>query len=431
MTFHDLNLNKPLLRALDDMELSTPTPIQKDAFSVIMSGRDVLGIAQTGTGKTLAYLLPSLRLWKFTKDIHPQVIIIVPTRELVAQVVDEAQKLGTYQNVRILGVYGGANIRTQEASIREGVDILVATPGRLNDLILNGALATKAVKRLIIDEVDEMLSLGFLPQLKNILDLLPERRQNLLFSATVSPEIEDLIADFFTNPEKIEATPSGVPVAKIEQVAFSVPNFNTKYNLLLHLLEDKKLYTKTIVFVSSRKFADKVAEKLENDLQETIGTIHSNKAQNTRFGVTNSFESGEIRVLVATDLFARGLDISDVSHVINFDMPDEAEFYLHRIGRTGRAEQRGKSVSFYTETEIPKKEAAESYMNQRIPVLEIPEDVVISDELIEEEKEIIRVPNVQVKLATNPFRRGSDDDGLGGRKRATRKAPVKKKKKRK
>ena len=426
MTFHDLNLNKPLLKALDLLELTEPTPIQREAFSVIMSGRDVLGIAQTGTGKTMAYLLPCLRLWKFSKDIHPQTLIVVPTRELVAQVVEEAQKLAMYQNIRILGVYGGANMRTQEGYIREGVDILVATPGRLNDLILNGALSTKAIKRLVIDEVDEMLSLGFLPQLKNILDLLPQKRQHLLFSATMSPDIEVVIDDFFTNPVKIEATPSGVPVAKIEQFSFAVPNFNTKYNLLKYLIEQTDVFTKVVVFVSSRRYADMIVNRLNEEMDEEIGVIHSNKAQNTRFTTTNNFNEGSLRVLIATDLFARGLDIDHISHVINFDMPEDAEFYLHRIGRTGRAELHGESISFFTEAEIPLKEAAEAYMNQRIPVLDLPEDVELSDELIEDEKEVIRVPNVQVKIATKPNWQKEDEEDLAGRKRAVRLTPTKK-----
>ncbi len=431
MTFHDLNLSKPLLKALDLLELTEPTHIQREVFSVIMSGRDVLGIAQTGTGKTLAYLLPCLRMWKFTKDIHPQVLIVVPTRELVAQVVEEAQKLAMYQNVKILGVYGGVNMRTQEGYIREGVDFLVATPGRLNDLILNGAVSTKAIKRLIIDEVDEMLSLGFLPQLKSILDLIPTRRQNLLFSATMSPVIEELIEDFFTSPVKIEATASGVPVEKINQVAYAVPNFNTKYNLLKLLIQDKTEFQKVVVFVSSRKYADIISEKLKEELGEEIGVMHSNKAQNTRFRTTNEFNEGELRILIATDLFARGLDITDISHVINFEMPEDPEYYLHRIGRTGRAERAGESISFYTENEVALKEAAESYMNQAIPELELPDELEISDELIEDEKEVIRIPNVQVKIATKPSweKQVKAEYNEHGKKIAVRKNPAKKKRK--
>jgi ATP-dependent RNA helicase RhlE len=203
-SFSDLNLNKSLLKALEAQELVHPTEIQKQAFSVIMSGKDVLGIAQTGTGKTLAYLLPSLRMWNFSKQPHPQGLIIVPTRELVVQVAEEIEKLSMFMNFTVVGVYGGVNIKTQSARILQGVDYVVGTPGRMFDLIANGSLNTKAIKRIVIDEVDEMMSLGFLPQLKNILDMLPERRQNLMFSATMNSRIEELIEEFFSTPEKIE-----------------------------------------------------------------------------------------------------------------------------------------------------------------------------------------------------------------------------------
>jgi ATP-dependent RNA helicase RhlE len=429
MSFHELNLSKPLLNALNDLGFEQPTPIQSEAFSVIMSGRDVLGIAQTGTGKTMAYLLPLLRLWKFSKEIHPQIVILVPTRELVMQVVDEAARLTTYMNVRIQGVYGGANIRTQESNLRMGVDILVATPGRIMDLALNGAVSLKQVKKLVIDEVDEMLNLGFRHQLVTILDLLPEKRQNLLFSATMSLEIEDLIQEFFNDPAKIESDPSGVPVAKIRQLAYEVPNYNTKVNLLRRLIEAGRM-EKAVIFVKSRKFADKLEEDLKSLCGELLDVIHSNKSQNNRFRTTELFEEGAIRYLVATDLFARGLDITGISHVINFDMPEEAEFYLHRIGRTGRAEQSGEAISFVTPFDAERKEEAERYMSKRIPVIDLPDDVEISEELIEEEVEVIRMPNVKVKLATKLGPDAHAEGKMSHKKIANRKTPPKKKRRR-
>jgi len=209
MTFEDLNIKRPVLNALSDMGLVTPTTIQERAFSVVMSGCDVIGIAQTGTGKTLAYLLPCLRQWTFTKDTAPQILILVPTRELVVQVVEQVKKLSAYMSVRVEGVYGGGNINTQSAQIEAGLDVLVATPGRLIDFLLRGTLKTKSIKHLVIDEVDEMLTLGFRPQLTTILDLLPKKRQNLMFSATMSEEVESLISVFFNHPTKIEAAPTG------------------------------------------------------------------------------------------------------------------------------------------------------------------------------------------------------------------------------
>ena len=230
MTFDELNINTPLLRALDELGYTNPTTIQHKVFPVVMSGRDVCGIAQTGTGKTFSYLLPCLKRWKFSKDKSPQILVVVPTRELVAQVVEAAKSLTTYMNVLIVGVYGGTSINTQTIEVQNGADILVATPGRLFDLAMNGAFKTKTIKRLVIDEVDEMLNLGFRTQLKNILDLLPEKRQNLMFSATITEDVETLIETYFNNPERVEAAPTGTPLENIIQTAYHVPNFYTKVN---------------------------------------------------------------------------------------------------------------------------------------------------------------------------------------------------------
>lgn len=422
-TFSELNLNSALLKALNQQGLEHPTEIQKQVFSVIMSGKDVLGIAQTGTGKTLAYLLPILRLWRFTKDIHPSVIVIVPTRELVAQVVEEIEKLTVFINFSVAGVYGGVNIRTQSARILQGVDFVVATPGRLFDLIANGSLSTKAVKRIVIDEVDEMMSLGFLPQLKNILDLLPEKRQNLMFSATMNQAIEELIEDFFNEPEKIEVSIPGSPLEQIDQFAFPVPNYNTKVNLLELLLSDSS-FQKCLIFVRSRRRADMLIDALKERGLKNLGVIHANKAQNTRLATTEAFEKGEIQHLIATDLFARGIDITGISHVINFDMPEESEFYLHRMGRTGRAEESGTTISFFDAKEEPLLKEAEQYMNIKVQELTLPDDLTISDILLDEEKERVNMPNVYVKIASKPSWHREKQDG---KIRATRKVVAKKK----
>ena len=218
MQFEDLNLNTPLLRAIEDLGYTQPTTIQHRVFPIVMSGRDVCGIAQTGTGKTFAYLLPCLRQWKFDKNKDPQILIIVPTRELVVQVVEAVKKLTPYMSVVTVGVFGGMNINTQQIEVEKGVDVLVATPGRLFDLIMNGAIKTKKIKRLVIDEMDEMLNLGFRKQITNILELLPAKRQNLLFSATITEEVENLMNDYFTNPERVEAAPAGTPLDNIIQI---------------------------------------------------------------------------------------------------------------------------------------------------------------------------------------------------------------------
>ncbi len=397
MTFNDLNLNNPLRNALADLGYEHPTTIQHKAFSIAMSGRDVVGIAQTGTGKTFAYLLPCLRLWKFSKQKNPQTLIVVPTRELVAQVVVEAEKLTKYMNAAVVGAYGGTNIKTQIAAIHEGADILVATPGRLLDLALTGVLKLKGIKHLIIDEVDEMLDLGFRPQLIRVLDLLPEKRQNLLFSATITNEVEQLMDDFFNFPEKIEAAPTGTPLENIEQQVYEIPNFYTKVNLLNHLLSSDETMNKVLVFTASKRLANQLYEEIEEKYLEQIGVIHSNKAQNNRFNTVNSFKDGTYRLIIATDIIARGLDVSEVSHVINFDIPAVAENYMHRIGRTGRADKKGIAISFVREQEKELQHSIETLMKFEIPKKEIPEAVEISDILTEDEKPKINMKTIQLQ----------------------------------
>ena len=386
MNFEELNINKPLSNALQDMGFLNPTPIQQKAFPIIMSGKDVIAISQTGTGKTLAYLLPILRQHRFSEEKSPKVLIIVPTRELVIQTVQEIEKLTPYISIRFAGVYGGTNIKTQKQLVYNGLDILVATPGRLYDLTLTGALRLKQVKKLVIDEIDEMLDLGFLPQLTRIFDLLPNKRQNLMFSATLTENVENIIHDFFSLPEKIEIASSGTPLEQIIQYVYQVPNFYTKRNLLGHILQEKKEFSKVLVFLNNKKLSDKLEEYFSTIFPEEISIIHSNKSQNYRINAIKNFESGLHRVLIATDIAARGLDIRNVSHVINFDFPDTAENYIHRIGRTGRADKTGIAISFVNDAEKIYQEAVETLMNKNIDLLDFPEEVEISDIYTDEEK---------------------------------------------
>lgn len=398
MIFSDLNLGARLLNALDEKGFTNPTTIQHRVFPIVMSGRDVCGIAQTGTGKTFAYLLPLLRLWKFSKDKNPQILIIVPTRELVVQVVESVKELTPYMNVVAAGVYGGVNINTQWKALQNGADVLVATPGRLYDLIVNGAFKTRSIKKLVIDEMDEMLNLGFRTQIKNILDLLPGKRQNLLFSATITDEVERLMDTYFNNPERVEAAPTGTPLENIEQAYFDVPNFYTKVNLLHLLLTEDESMTKVLVFAATKKLADDLYEQLETKFPGTAGVIHSNKEQNHRFNTVKQFHEGGYRFIIATDIVARGIDISEVTHVINFDVPDVPENYIHRIGRTGRADKKGIAISFITEKERPLQTAIEALMKQPIPNSTLPEDLVISDELTEDEKPKVFMKTIQLKI---------------------------------
>jgi ATP-dependent RNA helicase RhlE len=397
MTFHDLNIKKPILTALDELEYTIPTTIQSAGFSVMMSGKDVIGLAQTGTGKTLAYLLPMLSLWKFSKEPHPQILIIVPTRELVVQVVREVEKLTPYMNVVAGGVYGGANINTQAAMVLQGLDVLVGTPGRIFDLTANGSLQLKNVKKVVIDEVDETLNLGFRPQLMRIFELLPEKRQNLLFSATLSEEVETFLDNYFDNPIRVEAARAGTPLEKIRQDAIAVPNFTSKVNLLKHLLSENKDMTKVLVFVSSRVLAEKLFDELEPVLNVELGIIHSQKAQNFRFNTVNHFENGIYRVLIATDLIARGIDVTDVTHVINFDIPDNVENYIHRIGRTGRQDKEGHAISFVAEKDKEFFGQIEAFMNKKVAISEFPDEVELSELVLEFEKPQVAMKNTLVK----------------------------------
>ena len=398
MTFEDLNLNTPLFSALSDLGYTNPTTIQHRVFPVVMSGRDVCGIAQTGTGKTFAYLLPCLKQWKFSKEKDPQILIVVPTRELVAQVVQTVKDLTTYMSVVVVGVYGGVNINTQALEVQKGVDVLVATPGRLYDLCMNGAVKTKAIKKLVIDEVDEMLNLGFRTQLKNILDLLPAKRQNLMFSATITPDVEMLIATYFNDPERVEAAPTGTPLENILQTGYLVPNFYTKVNLLKLLLTEDAGMTKLLVFAATKKLADELYEQLEPMFTGTVGVIHSNKEQNHRFNTVKQFHEGTYRFIIATDIVARGIDIAEVTHVINFDVPEVPENYIHRIGRTGRADKKGIAITFITEREKPQLEIIETLMRYDVPLSSLPENLVVSDVLTEDEIPKVFMKTYQVRI---------------------------------
>lgn len=396
MNFSDLNLSTPLLNALDDQGIITPTIIQERAFSPVMSGKDLVGVAQTGTGKTLAYLLPSLRQWSYQKDKTPQILVIVPTRELVMQVVKEVEKLTTYMNVITVGVYGGANIKTQSANVYKGCDVLVATPGRLFDILMLGVLKMKTLKKLIIDEIDEMLDLGFRPQLINILEILPQKRQNLMFSATLTDDVEQFINEYFYTPAKIEAAPSGTPLKDIVQRCYEIPNFYTKVNLLKLLITEEG-FNKVLIFAATKKLADQLFEEVKDIFPEEIGIIHSNKAQNNRFKTVNKFHSGEYKILIATDIVARGVDISEVTHVINFDIPVVPENYIHRIGRTGRADKKGNAIVFTTEYDAGNLANIEGMMRQKIEMSPLPEELIISEQLTADEMPTIHEKEINVK----------------------------------
>ena len=389
-SFEELNINRQLLNAVADLGFEKPTPIQEEAYPVGMSGQNIVGIAQTGTGKTLAYMLPILQQLKYSKDYKPRVIILVPTRELVVQVVEQIELFTKYMSTRVLGVYGGVNIKTQMGALTQGQDIVVGTPGRLYDLAVNRSLLLQDVKKLVIDEVDVMLDLGFRFQLNNIFELLPDKRQNIMFSATMTEDVEILINENFIKPEFIAIALSGTPLDNIYQSCYPVANFYTKVNLLGHLLQDKETYQKILIFIDSKKNADRLYEAMEPDFWNELLVIHSNKSQNNRMAAIERFNDNNARILIATDVIARGLDLDDITHVINFDTPKFPENYMHRIGRTGRAEKMGHSILFYTEGEEDWKKEIEKMMEYDIPQLEFPTEVKVSKQLtLDEQPRII------------------------------------------
>jgi len=403
-SFQELSIQKSLLNAIADLDFVKPTPIQREAYPKILSGKNVVGIAQTGTGKTLAYSLPILQELNYSKSYKPRVLIIVPTRELVVQVVDQIELYTKYMTVRIAGVFGGVNIKTQQALLSEGTDIIVGTPGRLYDLILNRSLQTQDIKKLVIDEVDIMLDLGFRFQLNNIFELLPEKRQNIMFSATMTDDVQFLIQDNFINPQTITVSVSGTPLDNISQTCYAVPNFYTKVNLLDYLLKDKATFQKVVVFIDSKKNADRLFLELEANYWKELGIIHSNKSQNNRLATIERFNDGQTRILIASDIIARGLDLDDISHVINFDTPKFPENYIHRIGRTGRAKKMGNSILLFTKDEEKNKLAIEKLMDKIIDSKKLPNEVVISKKLIldEQPKVVEKNPHKKSKQPSGP-----------------------------
>lgn len=399
MTFADFDLPEKLLDVLADSNLFEPTPIQQKTLNPILSGRDVMGIAQTGTGKTLAYLLPVLKTWKYNKTGNPTVLILVPTRELVVQVAGIVTHLTQNLTARVIGIYGGKNINTQKLLFNDGCDILVGTPGRVMDLAIDNAISLKEVQKLIIDEFDEMLNLGFKAQLTHIFQMMKEKRQNILFSATMTEAVDALLEEYFAGPVEISLAKSGTPLEKIEQTAYKVENFNTKINLLAHLLETEAEFSKVLIFCNNKKHADYLFTKIDELFPGQFDVIHSNKSQNYRLNAMKSFEAQKVRGLITTDIMARGLDISDITHVINFEIPEVPEQYIHRIGRTGRADKNGIAVSFITKDEESRLLDIELLMDRSVIMKEFPATVKINPVKIASEKDEVVMKNAHtVKL---------------------------------
>lgn len=389
-SFDDFKLNKQLLSAVADAGFETPTEVQQKCIPLLMGGQEVIGIAQTGTGKTAAYALPVLMNVKYAQGNDPRAVILAPTKELIIQIAEHTRQLATYTDLRILPVYGGVGIKSQIEAIQKGVDIIVATPGRFMELYLKGELITKQIKYLVLDEADRMMDMGFMHQLRKIFEVIPRKRQNMLFSATFNDRVERLSAEFLEFPIRIEITPQATPSKQVQQEVFHVPNLKTKINFLEFLLQDTEALNRVMIFTRSKENANNVYKFLERKKIGPVRVIHSNKGQNTRINAVNDFKEGKIRILVSTDVTSRGIDVTRVSHVINFDVPNLYEDYVHRIGRTGRAFQEGKAITFVTEAELYHIEKIEKLIREKIKVKTIPAGVEVTKTSFEEAQAMAR-----------------------------------------
>jgi ATP-dependent RNA helicase RhlE len=407
--WRELKLNKQLVTAVDEAGFSDPTDIQKKCIPLILGGQAVIGIAQTGTGKTAAYMLPLLLKVKYQQGTDPRALILVPTKELVVQVLEQARQLSKYTDLRVAGIYGGVGPQTQIADIKKGIDILVATPGRFMEIYLRNELPVKQIKTLVLDEADRMMDMGFMPQLRKIFEIIPSKRQNLLFSATFPDKVERLSQEFLEFPVRVEVTPQSTPAKKVEQELYHVPNLRTKINFIEHLLTNNDEMSRVMIFARTKENADGVFKYIDRKKLGPARVIHSNKGQNSRINAMAEFKDGKLRVLVSTDVAARGIDVTGVSHVINFDVPIVYEDYVHRIGRTGRASAEGKAITLVTPAEEYHIEKIEKLIREKIPVKQMPSSIVV-EETSKEEKQITAREIDSQKRRNDPEFKGAFHD---------------------
>lgn len=390
-------MNKQLFQAIEEAGFSSPTEIQQKCIPLILGGQHVIGIAQTGTGKTAAYLLPLLMKVKYAQGTDPRALILVPTKELAVQVLAQARQLSKHTDLRVVVLYGGVGTKSQIDEIKKGVDIVVATPGRFLEIYLRSELPTKQIKTMVLDEADRMMDMGFMHQLRKIFEVIPSKKQNLLFSATFSDRIEKLSQEFLEFPIRVEVTPQATTAKQVEQEVYHIPNLRTKINFLEYLLTNNDSLNRVMVFARTKGNANNVFKYLERKKLGPVRVIHSNKGQNSRINAMNEFKEGQLRILVATDVASRGIDVVKVSHVVNFDVPVLYEDYVHRIGRTGRAFQEGKAITFATKAELYHIKKIEKLIREKIPVKKLPEEIKIEATSTEEAHDMAREIDRQKK----------------------------------
>lgn len=397
MQFEELKVTRQYINALEENGITTPTSVQEKAIPPIRGGQDVIGIAQTGTGKTAAYLIPLMQMCRQAEGMTPRVLILVPTKELATQVGQHFDMISKYTDLRRVVLYGGVGPTKQIEELEKGCDFIISTPGRFMELYLKGSIGTKKLNKMVLDEADRMMDMGFMHQIRGIQEVLPRKRQNLLFSATFPPKVESLSEEFLLFPTRIEVTTQATPAETVEQFIYRADNFPTKLNLLLHLLEDEEEFKKVIIFTRTKELAVNIGKYLDRKNLGPVEMIHSNKAQNARMNAVARFRTDEVRILVSTDVSARGLDIPDVSHVINFSIPRDHHDYIHRIGRTGRAFKTGTAISFADPSELWHVKLIEKLMNQTVPLIDLPEEVEKAPTSKEERQEQAREIDRQKK----------------------------------
>lgn len=403
MTFEELKLTRQFLDAVKELGYESPSEIQEKVIPRVLGGQDVIGIAQTGTGKTAAYVLPLLQLLKYPQGDEPRALILVPTKELVVQVEEQIQSLCKYTELRYVALYGGVGPKTQIEIIKKGVDIIVATPGRFLEIYAKRVIIPKKIKHVVLDECDRMMDMGFWPQLREIQEKLPQKKQQLLFSATFPERVERIADNFLLFPSRVEVTPQATPATTVEQRVYMVPNFKTKLNLLMHLLEGDEM-KRVMVFVRTKTDATTMGKFMARSNVGEIRFLHSNIGQNSRMNAIKDFKDGNVRILVSTDVTARGIDVFEVSHVVNFQVPGHYEDYVHRIGRTGRAFKTGVAISFVDQSEEYHLANIQKIIRQTIPVFEIPEAVKIEKTEPEEKQDHAREMDRQKRLDDPDFK---------------------------
>ncbi len=396
-TFEDLKITRQFIDALESAGIHRPTEIQAKAIVPAMAGQDVLGIAETGSGKTLAYLIPVAGKIKYARDGHPLALVLAPSKELAVQIDRVWRSLAANTDMRSVCLYGGVGKKGQLAALKAGAEVVIATPGRLLDLYSEGQIFLRQVRILVLDEADRMMEMGFMPQLRQILEVIPVKRQNLLFSATFPERTEVLAAEFLEFPVRVESSAHGRPVDTVSQIWYPVPNFRTKLAFLLDLVGEGA--ERTMVFCRTRDAAERVSKFLERRMPGSVRVLHANKGQHTRINALDAFRDGEVKVLVTTDVSSRGIDVDGVSHVINFEVPKNREDYLHRIGRTARLKKQGIAVSLADPSEELHIAAVVASADTEVERRELPERIEVLPDLPGEKQRIARTLDLRKRRA--------------------------------